>query len=150
MNLKRDSVPERQQPRPSHNDQSPIQNNSHVLKDKANNNSNNIIKSANYNRYDAQLKKYNDILANNKHNKLNKNQEKSAGPVNDYIKIYGVGLGQQERTNSLSRPSYNNSGANKQSKNSMKIKLDPIKGSGINAGSGININLPKLIHGSGK
>lgn len=91
-----------------------------------------IYKKNNY-KYESHLKKYNEIISSNKQGK-NKNPSKKQGDqVNDYMKIYGVGL-------SGSNVNIQQNNSNKYSKQNLKHKLEPIRHSGQ--------NLPKLV-GSG-
>lgn len=88
-----------------------------------------VKKPINY-KYDVHLKKYNDILNANRQNaRVNRvaGGKNDAG-VSDYMKIYGVGLGNQGQ-----EPVQH-----KYSKNSLKVKLEPI---GSRGGAS---NLPKL------
>lgn len=87
-------------------------------------------KKPNY-KLESHLKKYDAILHNNKQqSKKQPPGNKQNDILNDYMKIYGVGL---------SGPGSNNSNAakNKYSANNLKKKLEPIRGPGL--------NLPKLI-----
>jgi hypothetical protein len=89
-------------------------------------------KKPNY-KLESNLKKYDAILHINKQQKKQPPGNKQNDILNDYMKIYGVGL---------SGPGANNANPpkNKYSSNNLKMKLEPIKHPGL--------NLPKLI-GSG-
>ena len=88
-----------------------------------------IYKKQNY-KLESHLKKYNEILNNNKHIQKNKAiSGKQNEILNDYMKIYGVGLGNNSSQSSGVK--------NKYSSNNLKMKLEPIKNPAQ--------NLPKLI-----
>ena len=95
-------------------------------------------KKNNY-KYESHQKKYNEIISNNKQGIKNKNpSKKQTDLVNDYMKIYGVGLS-GGANNVVSGIGGQN--GNKYSKNNLKMKLEPIKHNGL--------NLPKLVAGQG-
>ena len=78
-----------------------------------------IYKKQNY-KLESHLKKYYEILNNNKHIQKNKAiSGKQNEILNDYMKIYGVGLGNNSSQSSGIK--------NKYSSNNLKIKLEPIK-----------------------
>lgn len=102
-----------------------------------------VSQKQNY-KYESQLKKYNDILNNNKQKRMNqaqvhnKNSKAESTQVNDYLKIYGIGKSGPQQQKNIS-------------KNSLKMKLDPIGGKlqGMDGGKPQGMELPKILSGAG-
>ena len=68
----------------------------------------------------------------------NKNSKAESTQVNDYLKIYGIGKSGPQQQKNIS-------------KNSLKMKLDPIGGKlqGMDGGKPQGMELPKILSGAG-